>query len=51
MLLNNRILGLTERTVIGVGSEIGANSEIVDSEIAPNSFIENGSKISGKVEE
>ena len=44
-----KILGLTGRVIVGHGSEIGANSEIIDSEIAANSFIENGTKITSGV--
>lgn len=47
---HSRILGLTDRSVIGAGTEIGANVEIVDSVIESNGFIENNSKILGKVE-
>ena len=47
---HSRILGLTDRSVIGASSEIGANVEIVDSVIESNSFIENNSKILNKVE-
>jgi bifunctional N-acetylglucosamine-1-phosphate-uridyltransferase/glucosamine-1-phosphate-acetyltransferase GlmU-like protein len=48
---HSRIMGLTERVIIGAGSEIGANSEISDSKIADNRFIEVNSKISNKVED
>lgn len=44
-----KILGLTSRVIVGYGCEIGANSEIIDSEIDVNSFIENGTKIIGGV--
>ena len=47
---HTRILGLTDRSVIGASSEIGANAEIVDSVIVSNSFIENNSKIINKVD-
>lgn len=47
---HTRILGLTDRSVIGAGSEIGANVEIVDSVIVSDSFIENNSKIINKVD-
>ena len=45
-----KILGLTQKTSIGAGSEIGANSEIIDSVIPTKSFVNNCSNIKGKVE-
>ncbi len=46
----SKILGLTEKTIIGSGSDIGANSEIVDSIISSESIVDNCSKINDRVE-
>ena len=48
---HSKVLGLTQRVIIGAGSEIGANSEIIDSEIEDNSFIDVNSKIVNRVDE
>ena len=47
----SRILGLNGKVVIGENSDVGANSEIIDSVIPRQSIIEKCSKITGKVEE
>lgn len=46
----SKVLGETDKTIIGAGSEIGMNCEIIDSVIAKDSFIENNEKISNKVD-
>lgn len=47
---HSKILGLAQKTIIGGGSEIGANAEVVDSIISPESEIENMKKIIGRVD-
>ena len=44
-----KILGLTDKTVIGRGCDIGANSEIMDSAISSESIVDDCSKIKDKV--
>lgn len=46
----SKVLGITAKTTIGVNSEIGANSEIVDSVISAGSQISSLSKINGRVD-
>ena len=47
----SKILGLNGKVIVGENSDVGANSEIIDSEIPRQSIIEKCSKITGKVEE
>ena len=44
-----KIMGITEKTIIGAGSEIGANATISDCCIKPNSDIKENETIKGKV--
>ena len=44
-----KVLGMTEKTVIGEGSEIGANATVCDSTLKPNSIVENNELVKGKV--
>lgn len=43
----SKILGLTQKTIIGAGTEIGANSEIIDCVVSAETCIENSSKLYG----
>ncbi len=47
----SKILGLNGKVIVGENSDVGANSEIIDSVIPRQSIIEKCSKITGKVEE
>lgn len=44
-----KILGLTEKTIVGAGSDIGACSLVCDSVLSADSVIDNNSEIKGKV--
>ena len=46
-----KIKGLTQRVIVGASSEISANAEIIDSELADNSFVDVNAKIVNRVDE
>ncbi len=47
---HSKVLGLSQKTIVGGGAEIGANSEVIDSMILPESKIQNSEKIIGRVD-